>query len=280
MRLLTGAISAMAACWLPFAAAEGQEIVRFAASQPGEARAVSLRGELYRPDGTGRAPAVVLMHGCGGWQPAVQFTLRGYAETLRQRGYVVLNLDSFGPRYRSGAEMCASNALLQQALSYRTADAYDAAAYLRRLPDVDGDNIFLLGQSNGGSATIRAALQGTYETHRKAPDDPPFRGAVALYPWCGHVAAGADFATPVHVFSGARDDWVSAGECAGVRATGAGFQVTVYPRAAHSFDLEITTQRYAGFMVGRDPQAAEDSLKRIVAFLEDRVSRREQAAAR
>lgn len=280
MRLLIGLISASVALWLFAVSAHGQEIVRFPASQPNEPKPINLRGELYRPDGVGRFPAVILMHSCSGWQPAVLFALRGYAENLQKRGYVVLNLDSFGPRYYSGDEMCASNAKLQQALSYRTSDAFDAARYLRRLPHVDGSNIFLMGQSNGGSVVIRASLQSNYLAYRKSEEEPPFRGAIAFYPWCGHVSQGARFATPVQVFSGGRDEWVSARECAGVEATGAQYQVTVYPHATHSFDLDIMTQRYAGYMIGSDPDAAADSRKRMIAFLQGRVSQTQQASVR
>ena len=280
MRLLSGLISASAVLWLAAASAHAQEIVKFPASQPNEPKPVNLRGELYRPQGNGRFPAVILMHGCSGWQPAVKFAQHGYAESLQKRGYVVLNLDSFGPRYYSGDEMCASNAKLQEALSYRTADAFDAARYLRRLPYVNGDDIFLMGQSNGGSVVIKAALQSSLATYRKSADEPPFRGAVAFYPWCGLVSAGAKFATPVQVFSGGRDEWVSARECAGVVATGADFKVTVYPQAAHSFDLDIVAQRYAGFLVGNDPDAAADSRKRMITFLDHRLSGSQVAAAR
>ncbi|HEY6979487.1 dienelactone hydrolase family protein [Reyranella sp.] len=280
MRLLIGLISAWGASWLAVTSAHGQGIVKFPASQPNEPRQIALRGELYRPQGSGRFPAVILMHGCSGWQPAVMFALRGYAESLQTRGYVVLNLDSFGPRYYSGDEMCASNARLQQALAYRTSDAFDAARYLRQLPYVDGDNVFLMGQSNGGSVVIKAALQSSYEAYRKSAGEPPFRGAVAFYPWCGLLTSGARFATAVQIFSGGRDEWVSARECTAVDATGAEYHVTVYPEAAHSFDLDIIAQRYAGFRVGNDPAAAADSRKKMIAFLHHRLSGTQQASAR
>ena len=280
MRLLSVLISASAALCLAVVSAYGQEIVRFPASQPNEPKPIALRGELYRPEGAGRFAAVILMHGCSGWQPAVRFSLQGYAQSLQKRGYVVLNLDSFGPRYYSGDEMCASNAKLQQALLYRTSDAFDAARYLRHLPYVDGDNVFLMGQSNGGSVVIRAALQNNYLAYRKSADEPPFRGAVAFYPWCGLVSSGAKLVTPVQVFSGGRDNWVSARECANVEVTGAEYKVTVYPQAAHSFDLDIMMERYAGFLIGNDPDAAADSRKRMIAFLDHRQLETQQAAAR
>lgn len=249
------------------AQANAQGIVRFDASEPNESKGVQLRGELWRPAGAGPFPAIVLMHGCSGWQPAVKYSLRGYSEDLQKQGFVVLNLDSFGARYYNGDEMCASNAKLRRALEYRTSDAFDAARYLRTQPFVDGRNIFLMGQSNGGSVVMRAAQASTQETYRRRTGDPGFRGAVAFYPWCGLFNGSASFAVPVQVFAGGQDNWVSARECADIRAQGARYDVVVYPQAAHSFDIDVIAHKYMGFLIGKDPDAAADSRQRMFAFL-------------
>ena len=49
----------------------GLEYVRFEASNSAQSEQVLLKAQLFRPHGAGPFPAVVLMHGCGGWQPAV-----------------------------------------------------------------------------------------------------------------------------------------------------------------------------------------------------------------
>jgi dienelactone hydrolase len=249
------------------AKAHAQGIVRFDASEPNESKNVQLRAELWRPAGPGPFPAVVLMHGCSGWQPAVKYSLRGYAEDLQKQGFVVLNLDSFGARYYNGEEMCASNAKLRRALEYRTSDAFDAARYLRAQPFVDGRNVFLMGQSNGGSVVMRAAQASTQETYRRKSGDPGFRGVVAFYPWCGLFNGSASFAAPVQVFAGGQDNWVSARECTDIRAQGARYDVVVYPQAAHSFDIDVIAHKYMGFLIGKDPDAAADSRQRLFAFL-------------
>ncbi|MBS0522109.1 MAG: dienelactone hydrolase family protein [Proteobacteria bacterium] len=278
MRRRAGLICAWTIFCLAAVTAQAQEIVKFQASQPNGTTPVDLRAELYRPTGGGPFPAVILLHGCDGWQAADIFALHKYAQTMRDAGYVVLNLDSFGPRSYSGAEMCGDNARLRQAIAYRTADVFDAARYLRHLPYVDGKDLFLMGQSNGGSVAIAASLQEAQSAYRRSDRDPPFRAAVALYPWCGLVNPGSTLATPVQVFSGGRDEWVSANECVGVRTSGAEFRVKVYPAAVHSFDLEILPQRFAGFMIDMDPQAAADSRHRMMRFFDQHRSETRRAA--
>lgn len=261
-RMLALWIGTAAAVWHLSAPAGAQELAKFEASQPYTAGQVLLNAEIYRPPGEGRFPAVVLMHGCGGWQPPVQNALRSYARDLVSLGYVVLNVDSFGPR-RLGEELCLSNERLQQALAYRTSDAFDAARYLATLPFVDPRNIFLMGQSNGGSVAMKAARAGSA---------PLFRAVVAYYPWCGVFNGNVKLASPVLVFSGGKDDWVSARECSAVRSSGANFNNIVYPQARHSFDLDIPLQSYAGYSVGGDPVAAADSKNRMWAFFNNHLT--------
>jgi dienelactone hydrolase len=245
--------------------AGAQEAVKFEATQPFSADVLLLKAELFRPDGSGHFPAVVLMHGCGGWQPAVHYALNTHARYLREHGFVVLNLDSFGPRRTSGGKLCADDRALYKALSYRTQDAFDALHYLQKLDYVAPDNIFLMGQSNGGAVAIRVAKTATSQAHNNG--GAAFRGVVAYYPWCGEFGGSrVSLASPLLIFAGGRDDWVPARECQNVKATGAELEVTIYPAAAHSFDLDILPQRFQGKLIGSDPHATEDSRARMLAF--------------
>jgi dienelactone hydrolase len=254
-----------------------EDMVTFEASQPFSAERILLRGELFRPDGPGPFPAVILMHGCGGWQPAVHYALQIHARYLRDHGFVVLNLDSFGPRNISGNKICTSDRDLHEALSYRAHDAFDGLRYLQGLDFVSPENIFLMGQSNGGAVAIRVAKTAT--VHNAGTT---FRGIVAYYPWCGEFGGSrVSLASPLLIFAGGKDDWVPARECQGVKATGSDLRVTIYPEAAHSFDLEIMVQRYLGKLVGSDPDAARDSREKMLAFftenLTDGVKQQRQA---
>src|SRR5215813_8665629 len=58
------------------------------------ASSVTLDGSLYRPQGPGPFPTMVLLHTCSGVQ---QLELQ-WAAWVRARGYVALVVDSFAPR--------------------------------------------------------------------------------------------------------------------------------------------------------------------------------------
>jgi dienelactone hydrolase len=230
-----------------------------------------LQAELFKPDHPGYFPAVVLMHGCGGWQPAVHQALNTHARYLLEHGFVVLNLDSFGPRHNSGGRLCADDRALYKALSYRTQDAFDAQHYLQKLGYVAPDNIFLMGQSNGGAVAIRAAKASTLR--KQDAGDKAFRGVVAYYPWCGEFGSKrVSLASPLLIFAGGRDDWVPARECQGVTATGAKLEVALYPAATHSFDLEIPPQSFLGKSIGGDAAATSDSRAKMLAFFLDELT--------
>jgi dienelactone hydrolase len=262
-------------------------LIQIRASKPFTAGSVSLAAEVIRPEGAGPFPAVVLMHGCGGWQPAVKHALRRHALYLRDHGFAVLTLDSFGPRGNAGGTVCSSFRYLREARTYRTYDAFDALRYLRTLDFVDPERIFLVGQSNGGSVALKAAARGAARKYSRGGDG--FRAVVAYYPWCGALGTTRPaLEAPLMIFGGGRDDWVPPGKCRRFRATGAELEVKVYPTAAHSFDLLAPEHRYMGKLVGHNQEATEDSRRRMLAFFEanfdarsgDRVATADEAAVR
>lgn len=255
-----------------FTTAHAGERVKFEASRAYTSESVTLRADISKPEGDGPFPAVVLMHGCGGWQPAVRYTMNNYAEYLVKNGFVVLDLDSFGPRNNGGGKVCESIRSQQDALDYRTYDAYDALKFLQSQKFVQGNNVFLMGQSNGGSVAINVAKGDA--PHGKKGVDTGYRGVVAYYPWCGSLGNGkvVGLAAPLLVFGGAKDDWVPARECEGVQSKGAPLQVVIYPGAAHSFDLDIVPQRYLGKLIGKNEYAAEDSRERMLSFFVENSS--------
>lgn len=247
------------------APAQAGEKVSFQASHGFTSENVNLRADISKPEGDGPFPAVVLMHGCGGWQPAVRHAMRAYADYLVSHDFVVLDLDSFGPRNIGGGKVCESIRSQRDALEYRTADAYDALKYLRSQPYVDSGNIFLMGQSNGGSVAINIA-KGDIPREAKAGEGS-YRAVAAYYPWCGSFGGHkVELEAPLMVFAGTADDWTPASECAEVTSTKAELQIKTYPGAAHSFDLNIMPQRYLGKALGHNKEAAEDSRKRMLAF--------------
>lgn len=260
------AILAVAAAAL-FVPAPAMSKVR-AVSIPSTSNAgLSLNAHLHRPAGSGRAPAVVLMHGCGGWQPAVKQGLDAYAKFLVGNGFVVLNVDSFGPRGNQGGTVCQSLNRLSQARRYRTSDAYDALQFLRAQPFVDASSVFLIGQSNGGSVAMIAAMERTRRS--QIGGQKGFRGVVALYPWCGATGSRRpNLDSPLLVLGGALDDWVPPTECQRMNARGQELQVRVYANAAHSFDVPVPVHRYLGNLVGYSPSATRDARSEILQFFQ------------
>lgn len=243
------------------------ETVSFAASSTFGGGPVTLTGALTRPGGPAPAPAVILMHGCGGLQPGVQAGLKAHAAALAEAGFAALILDSFGPRGNGGGHVCESLDRLANARRYRLRDAEDARAFLSGLEGIDADNIFLMGQSNGGSVAIRAAQRGARR----------FRAIAAYYPWCGvfnRLGAKAVIDTPLIVFGGAKDDWVPPEACTTIKAEGEAYQVHVYPEAPHSFDLPVPQQRYLGKLVGEDAEATADSRARMIGFFQSHLAAR------
>lgn len=267
--LLSASILFGALAFVSNANASGVD-VSFPSSAPGRSGDVMLTGDLYIPSGNGPKPAVVLMHGCGGWQPSVMSALDQHAEFLKQQGFVVLNLDSFGPRDLTGGTVCESLNRLSSARTYRSYDAFDALRFLQAQSFVDSDNVFLMGQSNGGSVALNAAS-------RRGPSrygqNHPFRAVVAFYPWCGtYGTTRFSLSSPLLILGGGQDDWVPPADCQRFRATGADLEVKVYENAAHSFDIRIPVQRYQGNLVGYNPSAAADSRQQMLAFFRNHMS--------
>ena len=68
----------------------------------------NIANSTFKPAGSGRFPAVVLMHTCGGVKNA---HIKQHAQELLKTGYVVLVVDSFNPR---GMENCATRISVDQ----------------------------------------------------------------------------------------------------------------------------------------------------------------------
>lgn len=211
---------------------------------------------VYKPDGQGPFPGVVVLHHCGGIDPELQ----RWARHLTTLGYVAIVPDSFGSRGTTG--VCANGAVRS---ADRVPDAYAAAAYLRTLPDVQGDRIGLIGFSHGGGtiAALAAARQ---------PAGQPFAAAVAYYPGCPASARTA--LIPTLVLVGEKDDWTPAPPCQ-KWAERVGdpnrLDVVVYPGATHRFDYINATdavgQRQVVHHNRYDAAASADANGRAEAFL-------------
>lgn len=243
-----------------------------------------LDGHLFRPAGEGRHPAVVGLHGCSGMfsrgTGLLTALYRAWARELTERGYVLLLVDSFGPR-RHG-EMCSIGGFDLALYRKRPMDAYGALRHLQAQPFVRGDRIGLIGWSQGGGVTLYAMGP----ERRGRPAELPqgdFRAAVAFYPGaCNDRRHSSPWtsAVPLLVLLGAEDVWTPTAPCKeflrGAIARGSRIELQVYPGAYHGFDAPDSRRRElpayitrAGVVpiVGTDPAARADALAHVPAFL-------------
>ena len=219
------------------------------------------RAELFRPEGKGPFPAVVVLHGCDG----VGRPYRVWARRLSAWGYVALLVDSFRPR---GVSTTCNHGMDVPPL-LQAQDAFTAANYLRTLPDIRPDRIGVIGFSHGGWAVLKAVLASTVQQDHATP----FAAAVAFYPGCQRPDSG--LATDTLILIGDADDWTPVDACRrwyNQADKGAHtLDMKVYPNALHGFDAPHPPYAYAGHYVGRNPEAAEDAVITTRQFFAQRL---------
>lgn len=235
---------------------------------------------VFSPAGTGKHPAVVMVHGCGGaYGRDGQLNARHsmWGEYLASQGYVALMLDSFSAR--GFKEICTTK-FIERTLkeSDRVGDAYAALAYLRQLPNVDAGRIAMLGWSHGGGVVL--------DTISHRPPNAGFNAAVSFYPGCTSRNKRADRFhpyAPLLLLIGEADDWTPAAPCKALAATvaarGEPMQIVTYPDTYHDFDSPALTAKRvrkdvpngvtpgAGVTTAPNPEAREDAKQRVKAFL-------------
>jgi len=260
--LAVAAIWAIAAVWgLDQAVAAGSESVTFPGA--GSSQSVFLSGSLSHPATTGRAPAVVLLHGCSGIQ---QFE-RDYGPWLASQGYAALLVDSLGPRGKH--DVCTGG---PPTFHDRALDALGALAYLRTRPDIDPARIAVLGWSHGGGSAIEANTKGL-AAEAKLPGGG-FRAAIGLYAACRELRLKTQ-GSPLLLLLGGADDWTPAVNCEELaqQLVTSGYSVTVqkYPGATHAFDNPVSLGRIRvggkTVTLQYDSSASTDARQRILEFL-------------
>jgi len=129
---------------------------------------------MFKPDGTGPFPALVIMPTCTGHLNSVNTF--DWARRAVALGYAALVVDPLASR---GVDSNCERPLSVPA-SRLLKDAFDAAEHLRNQPFVDPKSIGLLGFSQGAIIGLGAA--GAVYSH--PPGSDPFRAIVSVYPVC------------------------------------------------------------------------------------------------
>jgi dienelactone hydrolase len=252
---------------------------------------------LFKPDGNGPFPAVVLLHGCGGLGPGgvAQQVEFAWAKRLRDWGYIALTVDSFSPRgLHHGVCILPDEKWLSS--HERAKDAYGALEYLRAQSFVQPERIGVMGWSNGGVATLDAM---NLDLHSSS--EHKFRAAITFYPECGleygkwkvkrecgdsgpvtNTEGVYRPTAPLLILSGAADDWTPAAYCKTMvnvaRAHEYALELVVYPGAHHSFDgggyyfyiadasnINKCTACCGGTVEG-NAAATQDAIKQVKSF--------------
>ncbi|MBV8391714.1 MAG: dienelactone hydrolase family protein, partial [Alphaproteobacteria bacterium] len=217
-------------------------------------------GWLYRPDGAGPYPAVVLAHTCGG----VSDHTDEWGKRLAKWGYVTLAPDSLTPR--GHGSVCSSGAVR---IGDQVADVAGAIDYLHTLPYVRKDRIGLIGHSFGGGTAVMATQKGL------ALADRGLRATVAYYPVC-LPQLDRDVALPVLILIGEKDDWALPDHCRQVQAEATRpdlIEAVYYPGVTHGFDQEGRERRVMGaggamHLMSYDAAATANAEARTKAWFE------------
>jgi dienelactone hydrolase len=192
----------------------------------------TIAGQLRLAQGSGRLPAVVLMHGSGGMGANIEMWTREF----NSMGVSTFALDGFTARGLT--EVSTDQARLGR-LNF-ILDIYRALDVLAKHPRVDTQRIVLMGFSRGGQAALYASLKRFHQMWNKSGIE--FAAYIPFYPDCATIfVSDTDVADrPIRIFGGTLDDYNPVALCKTyaerLRAAGRDIVVTEYPNASHSFD--------------------------------------------
>jgi dienelactone hydrolase len=228
-----------------------------------------------------------MLHDCSGLGERSNGSPSRWARELVRQGYVVAIPDSFSTRgHANGVCVDPSPSRNEVSPLRRVPDAYEALAYVRALPYVDGERVGVMGGSHGGSTTLATVGKFAFDPRRLVEQKQHgFVAAVALYPGCvsrnQRWAAGYQPLVPLLILIGERDDWTPAPPCVelveAANRAGAHASIKVYPGAHHAFDGASPVRYLAtrvnanapggrGATTGGNAEAWADSIREVSAF--------------
>jgi dienelactone hydrolase len=246
------------------------------------------RMAIYKPEGAGPLPAIVLFHQCGGlasasgkWQ---NLSMLNWAKEAVKRGYVAFLVDGFSQRDVDSTCFGPKNGVN---LMRNTRDALQAAAYLRTFGFVDKQRVALVGFSHGAMIGILASSR---QWARVLGPGEPFAAVVSFYPGCFTIKPptgspyeiiNSDIDRPLLVLMGDKDNETPPQDCVArlepLKAGGAPVEWHIYPGVTHCWDCENkdgdskVDARGNRVVYYYDKQATLDSARRMFDFSQERM---------
>jgi dienelactone hydrolase len=217
---------------------------------------------IFKPEGDGPFPAIVLTHTCGGIQPHIS----DRAKELIAAGFVVLVQDSYGPR---GHTTFCTAAGVGAPRVYK--DSFDALKHLSQLNVVDPSRIYLVGLSLGSFA---AAAVSSPEVARWIGTQDRFRASVGWYGACTFNVGPYpkwelirhDVDRPVLLLMAKNDIETPIADCfpllENLKAEGKPVAWHVYDDATHGWDKSDQRRGYR-----YNAAVTADAMKRTIEFL-------------
>jgi dienelactone hydrolase len=237
---------------------------------------------IYKPDGPGPFPALILHHQCGGLTPAntTNRSMLEWAKLAVSRGYVAFLIDSLGPR---GVDTVCMGPKGNVFFSRGVRDAVQAAQHLRKFNFVDKNRIAHAGFSWGAMVAVMASSRSYSAGVGGAGEIAAF---VSFYPGCYTIRPAKappyeviypDISRPLLVLMGGKDTETPPEDCVPrlqkVRSAGAPVEWHSYPDATHCWDCQqwhgFSKTDFKGARVTYlyDAKITTDSASRMFDFL-------------
>ena len=236
----------------------------------------TIEGYFTIPEGSGKFPAVVILHNSGGYKAHTQSR---YVKMLNEMGIATFSLDSFGPRHVKNTVPDESVVTEQMML----ADAYAALSLLRNDPRIIPDKIGILGFSKGAIASFYAAMDPIGEWYGIQPGKG-FTSHAGFYPFCGiQLEEGRMNGAPVLLMLGEKDDYTPAHLCTDLveklDLKSDAVDVRIYADSYHLFDRSSSVKhsdRYlnpskCSFLISDDAKTIEVNSGKHLKNYESRV---------
>jgi dienelactone hydrolase len=238
---------------------------------------------VYKPEGEGPFPGIVLFHQCGGLGSSRRpnQSMLDWAKETVSHGYVALLIDSLGPR---GVDTLCFGPKGGVNFPRGVKDALQAAGQLRKFSFVDNKRIALAGYSWGAMVGVLAS--GKHWRTTLAPRQH-FDAVVSFYPGCRMITPPSgpsyeivqpDIDSPLMVLMGEEDNETPPGECVtklnSVKASDPLVEWHIYPGTTHCWDCKQLDGRSKVDARGNqityryNEDVTRDSARRMFEFLE------------